>query len=63
MSDQTLRIMLNEAEFILVPRLHDMIAGVLANTVCFDVVPVETIVARIKVSCARMVDPQQGFCR
>ena len=38
MSDPTLRNKLNNGEFILAPGLHDMISGVIANKVGFDVV-------------------------
>lgn len=38
MSDPTLRNLLDSGEFILAPGLHDMMAGVLANKVGFDVV-------------------------
>lgn len=38
MSDPTLRTKLDKGEFILAPGLHDMMAGVLANKVGFDVV-------------------------
>ena len=38
MSDPTLRNKLDAGEFILAPGLHDMMAGVLANKVGFDVV-------------------------
>jgi 2-methylisocitrate lyase-like PEP mutase family enzyme len=37
-SDPTLRNLLDSGEFILAPGLHDMMAGVLANKVGFDVV-------------------------
>jgi 2-methylisocitrate lyase-like PEP mutase family enzyme len=37
-SDPTLRAKLDKGEFILAPGLHDMMAGVLANKVGFDVV-------------------------
>lgn len=38
MSDPKLRNLLNSGEFVLAPGLHDMISGVIANKVGFDVV-------------------------
>lgn len=38
MSDPTLRNKLDRGEFILAPGLHDMISGVIANRMGFDVV-------------------------
>ena len=38
MSDPKLRNLLDQGEFVLAPGLHDMMAGVLANKVGFDVV-------------------------